>query len=141
SLRRAGEAGWLHILRPGKRPVARTISIALDDGPTADCAKLAEAYECAIRAEPRTLPRRAQSLGLSIESLQRLGVGWAARHHAYSFPMRRGDGTICGIRLRSPSGAKYAIRGSRQGLFIPTGLGVTDRLLIAEGPTDTAACL
>src|SRR5690606_9675141 len=122
-------------------PVARTISIALDDGPTADFAKLAEACERAIHAEPFRLTRLAESLGLSIESLQRLGVGWAARHRAYTFPMRRGDGTICGIRLRSPDGRKYSVRGSKQGLFIPDGIDATDRLLVAEGPTDTAAVL
>src|SRR5690606_26811270 len=97
SPRRAGEAGWLHILRPGTRQVARSISIAIDTDRGGDFAKLAEAYECAIRSEPYRLARLAESLGLSIESLQRLSVGWAAHHRAHSFPMRRGDGTICGL--------------------------------------------
>lgn len=141
SPRRAGEAGWLHILRPGKRPVARSISIAIDTDRGGDFAKLTEAYQCAIRAEPFRLARLAQSLGLSAESLQRLSVGWSARHGAYTFPMKRGDGTICGLRLRSPDGRKWAVRGSRQGLFIPDGIDATDRLLVCEGPTDTAACL
>jgi len=141
SPRRAGEGGWLHVLRPGKRPAARSISVPLDDGPTADFANLAAACERALHAEPFRLPRLVESLGLSAESLQRLGVGWSARHGAYTFPMRRGDGTICGLRLRSPSGAKYAVRGSRQGLFIPDGIDATGRLLVCEGPTDTAACL
>jgi len=141
SLRRAGEAGWLHILRPGKRQMVRSISIALDDGPATDFANLAEACERAIRAEPYRLARLAESLGLSIESLQRLSVGWAAHHRAYSFPMRRGDGTICGIRLRSLDGRKWAVCGSKQGLFIPDGIDATDRLLVCEGPTDLAACL
>jgi len=141
SPRRAGEAGWLHVLRPGTRQMVRSISIPLDDGPATDFAKLAEACERAIHVEPYRLARLAQVLGLSIESLQRLGVGWSARHGAYTFPMRRGDGTICGIRLRSPDGRKWAVRGSRQGLFVPDGIDATDRLLVAEGPTDTAACL
>jgi len=141
SPRRAGEAGWLHILRPGTRPVARSISIAIDTDRGGDFAKLAAACERALHAEPFRLARLAESLGLSAESLQRLGVGWSARHGAYTFPMRRGDGTICGIRLRSPDGRKYSVRGSRQGLFIPDGIDATDRLLVCEGPTDLAACL
>jgi len=141
SPRRAGEAGWLHILRPGKRPVARSISIAIDTDRGGDFANLAAACERALNVEPFRLARLAESLGLSIESLQRLSVGWAARHGAYSFPMRRGDGTICGLRLRSLDGRKWGLCGSKQGLFIPDGIDATDRLLVCEGPTDTAAVL
>jgi len=141
SQQRAGEGGWLHILRDSSRPAARSISIAMDDGPGADFVKLATDYQRAIRAEPYRLARLAHSLELSIASLQRLGVGWSARHRAYTFPLRRGDGTICGLRLRSPAGRKWAVRGSRQGIFIPADLDATGRLLIAEGPTDTATCL
>lgn len=137
---RAGEGGWLHILRPGKRPAARSISIAIDTD-RGDFANLAAACERALHAEPFRLARLAESLGLSAESLQRLGVGWSARHGAYTFPMRRGDGTICGIRLRSPDGRKWAVRGSKQGLFIPDGIDAADRLLVCEGPTDAAAVL
>jgi phage/plasmid primase-like uncharacterized protein len=56
--------------------------------------------------------------------------------------MQFGDGDICGIRLRGADGRKWAVKGSRQGLFIPECLNnCADRLLICEGPTDTAALL
>ena len=50
------------------------------------------------------------------------------------------DGNVWGIRIRRPDGAKFSIKGGKEGLFIPEEFG-GDRLLIAEGPTDTAALL
>jgi hypothetical protein len=48
---------------------------------------------------------------------------------------------VVGIRLRTDSGFKFAVAGSKQGLFSPADLRVHDHLLVAEGPTDTAALL
>lgn len=83
----------------------------------------------------------AKSLGVSTKSLVRLEVGIDGA--TYTFPMRDGEGNIIGIRLRSPMGRKYAVPGSRNGLFIPHGVyqGSTERLYIVEGPTDCAALL
>jgi phage/plasmid primase-like uncharacterized protein len=55
--------------------------------------------------------------------------------------MRDASGNVVGIRLRTSDGRKFAVKGSRDGLFIPTRLPNGERLLIAEGPTDTAALL
>ncbi|HXG08929.1 MAG TPA: toprim domain-containing protein [Gemmataceae bacterium] len=59
--------------------------------------------------------------------------------------MRNPEGAIIGIRLRFPDGTKRAIRGSKEGLFLPADLlnptNPIDRLLIVEGPTDAAALL
>ena len=54
--------------------------------------------------------------------------------------MKNGAGNIVGIRLRKADGFKWAVTGSRQGIFIPN----SDPQKIAylpEGPTDTAAML
>lgn len=48
---------------------------------------------------------------------------------------------VRGIRLRFADGRKKAIFGGHEGLFIPAGLAYSTCLLIAEGPTDTAALL
>ena len=48
---------------------------------------------------------------------------------------------VCGIRLRSDGGKKWAVRGGRDGLFMPAGLDAAKQLLIAEGVTDAAAAL
>jgi 5S rRNA maturation endonuclease (ribonuclease M5) len=50
-------------------------------------------------------------------------------------------GNVLGIRLRTLSGKKFAVRGGREGLFIPDGLAFSTDLLVSEGPTDTAALL
>ena len=83
----------------------------------------------------------AQSLGVSADSLQRLGLGWSDKHGAWSFPMRDAGGNVRGIRLRAPDGRKFAVSGSKDGLFIPEGLAFETALLICEGPTDMAAML
>jgi len=107
---------------------------------TTDFAKLAADFRAAVR--PEALSRLAVGLGVFVESLRRLGVGWASKHGAWAFPMYNADGKTLGIRLRLPGGRKLAVKGGKEGLFIPGALNVTgNRLLIAEGPTDTAAIL
>ena len=55
--------------------------------------------------------------------------------------MRNAAGQIVGIRLRLDSGRKLAVRGGKEGLFVPSDLKPRGRLMIGEGPTDTAALL
>ena len=60
--------------------------------------------------------------------------------------MRAADGAVRGLRTRTPAGAKRAVRGSRDGLFLPADWADAPpdrpaRLVIAEGPTDAAALL
>jgi hypothetical protein len=55
--------------------------------------------------------------------------------------MRDGAGQVVGIRLRAQDGRKWAVRGSREGLFYPPDLGPVEELIVCEGPTDTAAAL
>src|SRR5205807_2246215 len=46
-----------------------------------------------------------------------------------------------GIRLRTGDGRKFSVRGGHEGLFVPAELTGVGPLLLAEGPTDTAALL
>jgi DNA primase len=48
-------------------------------------------------------------------------------------------GRVTGIRLRKPDGAKLAIRGGREALFLPDTLTDDEVLLVAEGATDAIA--
>lgn len=139
SRKRCGEAGWLHVLRddgPVWAPWRRTISQAVRIMPHP---KLAAECQAAVKRE--SLGRLADNLGLSVESLRRLGVGWSARHRGWTFPMSDASGRIVGVRLRLTSGRKLAVKGGHEGLFLPDGLEPGGRLLVAEGPTDTAALL
>jgi len=51
-----------------------------------------------------------------------------------------GEEDFAGIRLRSNEGDKWALRGSRQGIFLPD-MAVPEETLVVEGPTDTAAAV
>jgi hypothetical protein len=70
----------------------------------------------------------------------RLGIGWSGELRAWSFPMTDAAGTVLGIRLRGQDGSKFAVRGGKEGLFLPAGLPPEGgRRLVCEGPTDAAA--
>jgi hypothetical protein len=123
---------------PTRRLVCAAVSGRLDlDG---SIERLAE--RCRQAARPEALTRLADGLGLSAESLRRLGVGWFNRYGGcWSFPMRSASGQAVGIRLRRPDGRKLTARGGHDGLFLPEGLADGGRLLVTEGPTDCAALL
>ncbi len=80
-------------------------------------------------------------LDVSETSLARLECGWSDKHNAYSFPMRDGLGTIVGVSLRGKTGTKWAIPGSKLGLFIPYNLTTEGPIFMPEGASDTAALL
>lgn len=139
--KRCGEAGWLHRLRDDSfRPTHRAAKISTATTPMVDFTAMAR--RCFERLGPVGRCDLADELGVLPESLDRLCVGWSDVHQAYSFPMCDSGRNIRGIRLRSKNGRKWAVRGSRQGLFIPKGISSwPDLLLICEGPTDTAAMI
>jgi hypothetical protein len=143
SQRRCGEAGHLHILRdtgPTWSPSVRRIELSArrQCESSIDFGKLANDFRAAV--VPGALDKLAQSLGVSTQSLHRLGVGWAAQHNAWAFPMQTAAGAVVGIRLRRPDGRKLSIRGGHEGLFIPDNIG-GGQLYITEGASDCAALL
>ena len=114
--------------------------------PTINATKLMREW---LAETPATaLAELAGSLGVSTPSLVAVGAAWAAPHAAWAFPMCDGHGNVVGIRLRNERG-KFAVRGSRQGIFLGTfgvnadGAQGTARptLFVCEGPTDTAAAV
>jgi hypothetical protein len=109
------------------------------EGTGPDFDRLAAQYADAVQQPALCL--LASGLGVSIWSLQRLNVGWSASQRAWAFPMHSSRGRVLGIRLRADSGRKWAVRGGREGLFVPAGLAMHDTLLVCEGATDTAAVL
>jgi hypothetical protein len=84
----------------------------------------------------------ASQLGLKSSSLGMLGAcGWES---VLAIPMYDENGGTIGIRLRNKAGHKYAVRGGRQGIFVPYGAFgkmPINPCLVCEGPTDTAAAL
>jgi len=138
SVKRCGDAGWLHILHEDvDRPRAFSTRIAIKTDDARDFGPLARHYQAQLTTG--RLNTLAISLGVSAQSLKRLRIGWDGE--AYTFPMSDSENRIIGVRRRSPSGYKLSVTGSVNGLFVPTGLDSGKRLLICEGATDTAAGL
>lgn len=141
AIKQTKNGGWLHRLKERyipRRVRMREVTLTEPEMPSVDCARLAAGFAAAV--DLGRLGEFANGLCLSTDSLTRLGVGWSNDRTAWAFPMRRGQ-QIVGIRLRSWTGHKWSVTGGREGLFIPHGLTFSEMLLIAEGPTDTAALL
>ncbi len=83
----------------------------------------------------------AENLDISLKSLKRLHIGYSKAQDAYSFPMQRAGGRLLGVRFRNVAGKKWSLKGSKQGLFVPSGLTGKGGLVVCEGPTDTACML
>lgn len=134
--------GWLHRVgdddgvRPpvSARPPRRSCAGALFD---------AGAYHAALRCKSDWIDvdGLALSLGLCPYALEKLQPARDHWHDAWAFPMRDGAGKIVGIRLRGDDGRKWAVKGSREGLFFDPNLGRVSDVLFCEGPTDTAAAI
>ena len=143
SVKRCGDAGWLHILREEtyskhKSMDYRTRTIARISATTPkNFSNLSEKYQNRLTLE--MLDQLSTSLGVSQESLNRLGVGWDGQ--AYTFPMSNAEGNIIGIRRRFTDGHKVSVTSSKTGLFIPADLNMDNPLLICEGGSDAAAAL
>ena len=140
SQKKCGDAGFLHLLKTDRaRPKAVYRKNRTKDKTTEtpDFENLAKQYQG--RISRRQVAMLGRSLGVTAASLNRLGVGWDGK--AFCFPMSDERMRIIGIRRRLGNGRKLCVTGSRNGLFIPSGLSNDKPLMVCEGPTDTAAAL
>jgi len=96
--------------------------------------------EWSQKTRPEWLMGFAEQLGVRTSALMELRAAWAGSEQAWAFPMRNGEGAVVGIRLRNEGGDKWAVRGSKQGIFLPFCIP-QPVVHICEGPTDTAAAL
>lgn len=111
--------------------------------PTKDWGRIAqEAFDQAEAA------RQALSteLGVSVEVLLRLGVGWVPSQRCWTFPERNAAGNVIGISRRFTDGRKQRAAGGQSGLaFDPAGwlesMIEPDFVLLVEGGSDTAALM
>jgi len=138
SSRTFGKAGWLHIL---SKPDAGARHYYEPRQVVINAKQIHESYRDAIATEDVAV--LADNLGVSHESLDELGVGRAKEYRpgTYSFPMRNGAGEIVGIRLRNLAGKKWAVLGSKSGLFFNPLRPIEDCVFVCEGPTSSAALL
>jgi hypothetical protein len=138
SRRKIGSAGWWHAVA-GVIPNGVSFSVARRETPPLEGTEAMQ-MQFVRQGGPR-IGLLALALGLSVEALERLGTGWNGS--AWTFPMRNHREDIVGFRTRFDNGAKFAIKGSRSGIFVPSGRarGAGAEVWIVEGPTDCAAML
>lgn len=105
--------------------------------PTVDFAALAAEYETAVTDE--LAEHHANQLGVSVESLRRLHVGWDGQ--ALTFPMKNAAGHVIGIKRRFPNSEKSSVPGSKNGMFVPDGFDALKLFFICEGQTDLLAAI
>ncbi len=146
----AKSGGWMHW--QSQLPVRLTPPRprCLPPPPAINATQLIREWQAATT--PAQLEELAVGLGLSPGSMRAVGAAWAEPHSAWAFPMCDGYGNTVGIRLRNERG-KFAVRGSRQGIFTGAKCEVRSvkweaqtaraqpTLFVCEGPTDTAAAV
>lgn len=131
----AENGGWLHpIDGAGAKPITRPARQA----PTIHCADYLEPWYGDLQSP--TLHLLAARLGVAENACRYLGAVWARQFEAWAWPMKDAYGNYVGIRLRADDGRKWAVKGSRQGLFLPAIPG-QEVAYVCEGPTDTAAAI
>lgn len=127
--------GWLHEIEGAQ---AKPLPPKERQGPTINASQIMQEWLDSTSADQ--LCFLSQELGLPASSLLLLNPAWSKEHHAWAFPMSDPYGNYVGIRLRDSAGRKWAVKGSHQGLFLPT-CEPQETVYICEGPTDTAAAL
>jgi hypothetical protein len=139
SPRRAENGGHIHRIEGHAMP--RLASVPAE--PTIDVEAEWRRWEATSR--PYAVAKLAECIGVTEDALVDLGAAWSG-HGPVAFPMRNERRQVIGIRLREPVDAgakKWAVKGTRAGLFIPRSLPdrIDGPLVVAEGPTDVAALL
>jgi 5S rRNA maturation endonuclease (ribonuclease M5) len=82
---------------------------------TLDCDALLRKWQ---QSQNGQLEPFAATLGVSQQALRALGCVWAGDHRAFAFLMVDAQRSVIGIRLRNERGEKWAVKGSRSGLFM-----------------------
>ncbi len=134
---RWGDSGWLHGgVKHSEGPRVATI----EDAPDLEWWKsIAKTCRLRLLEQGQLRGSIAMKLGVTVESMDALGVGLDRDLSTTTWPMCDHLGHVIGIRLRTSMG-KRAIKGSRNGLFLPEG-SEREVALACEGESDTAAAL
>lgn len=142
--------GWVHFLKDApNRPRRPTCPAGFESQvwaspkPAEPSSSELSTLHSSLSSDPVFLDEMAMRLGVTFDSLWRLDLRRDARGNA-AFPMKDGEGTVTGIRLRNPStGRKWSVKGSRDGLFYARGFESErhEELVVLEGPSDAAAAI
>lgn len=130
--------GWLH-LPDGKSPIPYLPPIKPSAVVKIDADAIVKKWQ--QETSLNAYRELGSLLGVDPMALKLLGAAWAQEHNAWAFPMKDENRNIIGIRLRNNEGQKWAVKGSKAGIFIPEGLPACDTVMVVEGPTDCSAAL
>lgn len=134
---RDGSIGyWHHTGLP--KPSVDWLKAKKEETPHIDAIGIMSKWQHETR--PDWIENMAAEIGVDTASVRNLGAAWSSQHQAWAWPMSDSNGKYCGIRLRSETGRKWAVTGSRQGVFLPH-VPCANRVYLPEGPTDCAALL
>lgn len=139
SVKKAGDAGWLHILKdrpPEQR--RKYVKPKPPPGPAMNWKKLVADYR-----KDFCMEEACALFGVSAMALDELLIGWDPEKKTHTFPMKDGKGNIIGIKLRPLNGHHFSVPGSKNGLVWPLSVkaDADELFFIGEGPTDCAALL
>lgn len=139
---RMRNGGWFYSFDSNYQPVQPVTTYTepqLEYGPD----YWTEMFYTALKQTTRPmLTRLAKLLGISPKTFERFPAAWSQLKSAWMFPMYNARHEMIGIRLRTESGAKFAVKHSRQGLFLALDApGQSKTILVCEGPTSTLAGL
>lgn len=140
--------GWTHFLVPftgrsapsaAPRPAARPAEAPVEN--VSDYFNRIPLV-CGGRTQRDLCAKLGKDLGLPEDVLFALDWRWDPKRRAVAIPMREPLGEVVGIRYRDiATGRKWALRGSKDGLFFDPQFVAYDpgELVVCEGPTDQAA--
>lgn len=82
-----------------------------------DFTKLFKTFRNNAYMFPAIIDALAEELGISVDSINKLGVGYYPKYQAWTFAERDAKGNITGISCRCTNGKKLMVPGSKHGLF------------------------
>lgn len=133
----AGQAGWVHRIGNDWTPRQWIPVSKPKPKPAVNLDELHDRCRRSLRPDIRGW--LSDELGISIESIEAFQVGYHPNKNVFSFPMRRPNDSISGIRYRTHGGGKFSETGGKEGLFFVTKQLTKDYLIIVEGSTDAMA--
>lgn len=136
-----GSVAYIHHM-DGERARPRYVKPAAKTASSESFKDINAIFIGALGTTPSTaIDELAASLSLPPDSLKPgagIDTAWFRQHCAFGFAMRDGNYHTIGVRLRNKGGEKWAIKGSKNGLFYPLS-DIPKTVVIVEGPTDAAA--
>lgn len=119
-------------------PFTRPVTPPPPAAPVRDWPRLAGWY--ARQLTPQRAAELARVLGLPVEVLGALTVGFDPKRDAYTFAEMDAAGTTIGLTRRFRDGSKRMVPGSKRGVYLPIDWGQGDGpIIVPEGVSDVLA--